>query len=69
MTIQVTMMAKISITKRRMSFSMVVIPFFGWPVSFAIWPKTVASPVETTIPRAVPDTQWVPWRPMQRVSR
>lgn len=56
-TIQVTMMIKIKSTNRSTSFSIVVRPFFGSPASFEMRPKTVESPVDTTIAVAVPETQ------------
>jgi hypothetical protein len=59
-TIIVTMMEQIMITKLRISRSRGVIPVFGAFVIFAILPKTVASPVDTTIPRPLPEMQWVP---------
>jgi hypothetical protein len=50
-------MEQIKTTNRRTSFSKVVRPVFGSPVSFAILPKTVESPVETTMPVALPAMQ------------
>jgi hypothetical protein len=54
------MMMKIKTTNRKTSFSIVVKPVFGSPASLAIRPKTVESPVATTIAVAVPETQCVP---------
>lgn len=56
-------------TKLKISFSRVDKPTLGSFVSFAIFPKTVLFPVDTTIPAQLPETQCVPWRPMFLVSR
>jgi hypothetical protein len=52
-----SIMKHIRTTNRRTSLSKVVSPVFGSPVSFAILPKTVESPVETTMPIALPAMQ------------
>lgn len=51
------MIEQITITKLRTSFSKGVKPVFGALVILAILPKTVASPVDTTIPWPLPVTQ------------
>lgn len=56
----VNMTRTIRSTKRRTSFSSVVNPVLGSLDNFAILPKTVESPVDTTMPVAFPDTQCVP---------
>jgi hypothetical protein len=56
-------------TKMRISFCRGVKPALGALVSFAMRPKTVRSPVSTTRPQALPETQCVPAKPMQAVSR
>jgi hypothetical protein len=58
--IMATIIEHITITKLRISFSKGVMPVFGSFVIWAILPKTVVSPVETTIPIPLPDTQCVP---------
>jgi hypothetical protein len=67
--IMVNMMEQMTITKLRTSLSKVVMPVLGALVIFAIFPKTVESPVETTTPMPLPETQWVPCRPTHLVSR
>jgi hypothetical protein len=47
-------------TKFKISLSRGVKPVLGVLVIFAILPKTVLSPVETTIPMPLPDIQCVP---------
>jgi len=64
-TMRQTMMA----TKIKISFCRGVRPAFGALVSFAMRPKTVRSPVSTTKPQALPETQCVPASPIQAVSR
>lgn len=51
------MIEQITITKLRTSFSKGVKPVFGALVILAILPKTVASPVDKTIPWPLPVTQ------------
>jgi hypothetical protein len=53
----VNMMEQIIITKLRTSLSRVVMPVLGALVIFAIFPKTVESPVETITPIPLPETQ------------
>jgi len=60
MRIIVNMIEQITMTKLRISLSRGVMPVFGMFVNLAILPKTVASPVETTTPIALPDMQCVP---------
>jgi hypothetical protein len=55
--IMVVMMVKIRITKFKISLSRRVKPVFGVLVNFAIFPKTVESPVDTTTPIPLPDMQ------------
>ncbi|KAL3704295.1 hypothetical protein TMatcc_009986 [Talaromyces marneffei ATCC 18224] len=55
-----SMIATINATKCKTSFSSKVNPGLGSLASFAMRPKTVLSPVETTIASALPDTQCVP---------
>jgi hypothetical protein len=62
-------MEQMIITKLSTSLSKVVMPVLGVFVIFAIFPKTVESPVETTTPMPLPDIQCVPWRPIVLVSR
>lgn len=52
-----TIMEHIIQTKLNISFSRVDRPTLGSFVSFAILPKTVLFPVDTTIPVQVPETQ------------
>ncbi len=59
-TIMVSIMETMIITKLRTSLSRVVMPVFGVFVNLAIFPKTVASPVETTTPIPLPEIQCVP---------
>ena len=56
-TIMVNIIEQIINTKLRTSRSKVVKPVLGVFVIFAILPKTVASPVETTTPIPLPDMQ------------
>jgi hypothetical protein len=63
------MIEQMMITKLRISLSKVVMPVLGALVIFAILPKTVESPVETTTPMPLPETQWVPCMPIHLVSR
>jgi hypothetical protein len=56
-TIMVSMIEQMIMTKLRTSLSKVVKPVFGAFVIFAILPKTVESPVETTMPVPLPDMQ------------
>lgn len=51
------MMEQINTTKLRISLSSVVMPVLGALVIFAMRPKTVESPVDTTTPRPLPDMQ------------
>lgn len=51
------MTEQIKMTKRSTSFSKVVKPVCGVFVKLAILPKTVRSPVATTRPRQLPETQ------------
>ena len=67
--IETNMIEQITMTKLKTSFSRGVKPVFGALVIFAILPKTVISPVATTTPKAEPEMQWVPWRPIHFVSR
>ena len=55
--IMVNIIEQMIITKLMTSLSKVVKPVFGAFVIFAILPKTVESPVETTIPIPLPDIQ------------
>lgn len=55
-----TMIEQIIQTKLNISFSRVDNPTLGSFVSFAILPKTVLFPVDTTTPVQLPETQWVP---------
>jgi hypothetical protein len=59
-TIMVNIIEQMTITKLMTSLSKVVKPVFGVFVIFAILPKTVESPVDTTIPVPLPDMQCVP---------
>jgi hypothetical protein len=56
-TIMVNMMEQMIMTKLSTSLSNVVNPVLGVLVSFAIRPKTVESPVDTTTPMLLPDMQ------------
>ena len=60
MMIIVSIMEQIMMTKFRISLSRGVKPLLGAFVIFAILPKTVLSPVETTTPMPLPDIQCVP---------
>jgi len=60
---------QITVTNLIISFCSGVIPLRGRLDNFAILPKTVLSPVSTTIPMPLPLTQWVPCNAIQRVSR
>lgn len=55
-----TIIEQIIQTKLKISFSRVDSPTLGSFVSFAILPKTVLFPVDTTTPVQLPETQWVP---------
>ncbi len=68
-TIIENIMEQIMITKLRTSFSSGVRPVLGALVNFAILPKTVESPVDTTTPIPLPEIQCVPWRPIHFVSK
>lgn len=56
-------------TNLRISFCRGVMPVFGSDVSFAMRPKIVVSPVATQMPKALPEIQCVPCRPILCVSR
>ena len=67
--IMVSMIVQMNKTKYKTSRSSVVIFVFGSLVRVLMRPKTVLSPVATTIPVPEPMIQWVPWRPILYVSK
>lgn len=68
-TMTVSMIDAMMMMKCKISFSRVVMPALDSFIDFARRPRTVSSPVATTTPSPLPETQLVPCMPMHLVSR